>query len=478
MIVIVGAGLAGLSAAHALIELGYDDLLIIEAKARAGGRIDCQYFNDGTRVDLGAQWLHGAEGNPIYHWLQECNCIEGLEEEEVEFEGMYKLQGGETPSMDLISKILELLLDTKHTLYKMSTILRPNSRPVDIYRSRIADELSKCPVLKSANPKVVEAVVKWFELYEAIDNSCEDLSQLSMRAYSEWTDYDDGQMVKLKGGWQNVVAQLVEEIGDNRILFESPVEKISLSNDQVTVQHTNGLLFCEHVIVTLPVGVLKTIPRNFFDPPLPIDKVEGIIATGYGVTNKIFLRFKEAFLQEEKGVKFLWTGERLEDHKYQNLPEWCKYITGLNVYTESPNVLLAWIGCEGARSMEAFSNQEIGAICLRVLQIFLPNTKPPELLETICSRWASDCHIKGAYSYESVQGSYNERDHLWDPISRMDKSTGKLAPRILFAGEATAESMYSTAHGAIASGWREANRLANYKNQFNNTNTNKNNPNT
>lgn len=60
---IVGAGIAGLVAAHTLSAAGCD-VHVIEARDRIGGRI----WSDrslGTACDLGASWLHGTDGNPL-----------------------------------------------------------------------------------------------------------------------------------------------------------------------------------------------------------------------------------------------------------------------------------------------------------------------------------------------------------------------------------------------------------------------------
>src|SRR6516162_101237 len=56
---IIGAGLAGLAAARALHDRGYD-VVILEARNRTGGRIWTQHC-----IDVGAHWINGTEGNPI-----------------------------------------------------------------------------------------------------------------------------------------------------------------------------------------------------------------------------------------------------------------------------------------------------------------------------------------------------------------------------------------------------------------------------
>ncbi len=62
-IAIVGAGMAGVSAAHRLSREGVD-VTIYEARERIGGRI----WTDnrlGAPLDLGASWIHGVDDNPL-----------------------------------------------------------------------------------------------------------------------------------------------------------------------------------------------------------------------------------------------------------------------------------------------------------------------------------------------------------------------------------------------------------------------------
>jgi spermine oxidase len=64
-VVIVGTGLSGMSAAAKLIEKGFNDIIILEAEDRIGGRIHSVPFGSGY-IDLGAQWCHGQGKNVIY----------------------------------------------------------------------------------------------------------------------------------------------------------------------------------------------------------------------------------------------------------------------------------------------------------------------------------------------------------------------------------------------------------------------------
>src|SRR5262245_19559822 len=62
-IIVVGAGIAGLSAARTLAKAGYD-VVILEARNRLGGRMWTSRAWPESPVDLGGSWIHGVKGNP------------------------------------------------------------------------------------------------------------------------------------------------------------------------------------------------------------------------------------------------------------------------------------------------------------------------------------------------------------------------------------------------------------------------------
>lgn len=65
---IIGAGLSGYAAAAKLLENGVNDIIILEAEGRVGGRIHSIPYRDG-RIDMGAQWVHGQGLNSIYEMI-------------------------------------------------------------------------------------------------------------------------------------------------------------------------------------------------------------------------------------------------------------------------------------------------------------------------------------------------------------------------------------------------------------------------
>jgi monoamine oxidase len=63
--VVIGAGLAGLTAAYRIEKLTGEAVSIYEVRSRAGGRVDTLYLEDGSFEELGGKFLTDG-ANPIY----------------------------------------------------------------------------------------------------------------------------------------------------------------------------------------------------------------------------------------------------------------------------------------------------------------------------------------------------------------------------------------------------------------------------
>src|SRR5271166_1644321 len=63
-VAVIGAGAAGIGAARCLREAGAVSVLVLEARARVGGRVHT-ISPTGFPLDRGAEWLHSADRNPL-----------------------------------------------------------------------------------------------------------------------------------------------------------------------------------------------------------------------------------------------------------------------------------------------------------------------------------------------------------------------------------------------------------------------------
>jgi hypothetical protein len=102
--------------------------------------------------------------------------------------------------------------------------------------------------------------------------------------------------------------------------------------------------------------------------------------------------------------------------------------------------------------MEALSESEIIKSCNFIFNKFFPDVSRGEIVNVKISKWKSSNNFRGTYSYHLT----NETSPQQLAIPLQDNE-GKL--KILFGGEATHEHFFSTVHGAIESGYREAERI-------------------
>ncbi|OXB52601.1 hypothetical protein ASZ78_014516 [Callipepla squamata] len=153
---------------------------------------------------------------------------------------------------------------------------------------------------------------------------------------------------------------------------------------------------------------------------------------------------------------------------------WFKKLIGF-VVLQPPeqlgHVLCGFIAGKESEYMETLSDGEVLSTMTHVLRTLTGNPHLPTPRSMLRSRWHSAPYIRGSYSYVAVGSSGEDIDTLAQPLPEdtSDPRAGLVPPpgpdphpaaaAGLFAGEATQRSFYSTTHGALLSGWREAERL-------------------
>ncbi|KAJ8317250.1 hypothetical protein KUTeg_005154 [Tegillarca granosa] len=117
--------------------------------------------------------------------------------------------------------------------------------------------------------------------------------------------------------------------------------------------------------------------------------------------------------------------------------------------------IIAWLSGKEALYMESLTEEQVGQDLVEVLKKILRKTDIPQPSKVTRTRWGNNPNTRGSYSFIQVGATVQDIEVLADPIvgSESDK------PQIMFAGEATHLSMYSTTHGALLTGYREAKRI-------------------
>lgn len=417
-IIVVGAGMAGLAAARTLNNAGFA-VTVLEGRDRIGGRVWTSHKWADAPMDLGASWIHGIRGNPITALADEV----GVPRQVTDYDNgvLFDMDGRELSDQawDRYEEISEQITDAvekAQSLNQDSSIEAAIASHIDLEALSAEDRRYLSHVLNATYEQ------EWSG----------SISQLSAKIIDEEEGFG-GNDVIFPEGYGALPAYLASGLD---IQLEQIVQRISHDETGVTVVTQNGEFQADRVLVTLPLGVLKS-GKILFDPPLPQEKQSAIQQMGVGVLNKVYLRFAEPFWEKQPE----WLA-----YLSENRGEWSEWFN-IYHYVDQP-ILLAFNAADFGTALEAWTDEEIIEEAMNVLHtIFNDDIPDPESVQI--TRWIADPFAKGSYSFPAVGAPANARDILAQPVGN----------RLFFAGEATSSDYPSTVHGAYMSGLREAERI-------------------
>ncbi|XP_039144115.1 probable polyamine oxidase 5 [Dioscorea cayenensis subsp. rotundata] len=481
-VLIVGAGMAGLTTAHRLYTTAPDlfDLTIVDANHRIGGRIFTSEFA-GDRVEMGATWIHGIGGSPVYdiackiHALDDpkpWERMDGYPDDAVTVgEGGVVLDPAMVSS---ISTLYRTLMDTAKdgglpasAGPSVGSFLR---RGLQAYRGSNRGDV--------AAEAVEDAVFAMNENTERTYTSADDLEKLNLAAESEYREFP-GEQITIAKGYSRVIEHLASVLPAGTIRLGRKVERIEWSPDgggttaeqPVKVVLEDGSeMAVDHVVVTVSLGVLKAKGGMEFNPSLPLFKREAIGRLGFGVVNKLFVEVEEGEVMPSMEMAFEKEKKKKKEEDEEGgmrhvakIPWWMRRTASICPIYNGSRVGLAWFAGKEAMELEKLSDEEIKSGVQDTLDGFKMDRRSSVIERVKRSGWGSDPLFRGSYSYVTVGSSGDDLDLMAEPVpvNGGGEATGRVGPalQILFAGEATHRTHYSTTHGAYFSGIREANRL-------------------
>ena len=237
------------------------------------------------------------------------------------------------------------------------------------------------------------------------------------------------------GGYGPMVTALADGLD---IRLGQQVERIEQSYHGVWVHTASGSYGGTHVVVTVPLGVLKA-GDLMFEPPLSAAKQAALSRLDMANLEKVVLQFEEAFWAEQ-GSAFALIDDAVTG-------AWPIFID-FTAHVGTPTLACLAGGRFVRRAWAHTSNEALIAGALRHLAMMLGQDEVPLPRGAEVTRWREDPWCRGSYSYVPVGGSYQDHAALAEPEGR-----------VRFAGEHTAGKAASTVHGAMMSGLREAQRL-------------------
>jgi len=417
-VLIIGAGAAGIYAANLLKKYGVS-VTIIEASNRTGGRIVADTTFADIPVELGAEFIHGNRsllvdlikfvaperlvpmpGNDVY-WLESQLRNENYLKESTALEG-------EGATLFQLLDSLATYPGENMTVTEYLTDFPLDPRFIGIANALIGNEYG------SDNDRVGMLALK-----EAEAGYSSGSEELILNSGSFWNIFEKAFKAEI-----------------DAVILSKPVTAVNYTGSKPIVTAGGETFSADRVLVTVPLGVLKTGSISF-DPALPADKVEAISEIGMGIGLKIILKFSSAFW--EAGTASIIGGDKV--------PEYWVSSAGKN---GSQVLLTAFVMGARAEYLAGLSEDAMKAEILTELSLFYGAANVTgRYISLKMKNWAEEPFTKGAYSFPT-------RTSAGKPAILAKAVSGK----VFFAGEATNFNGHqATVHGAMESAFRAVKEL-------------------
>ena len=435
-VAIVGAGLAGLSAARRLVEGGVEPL-VVEARDRVGGRTLNHELGDGQVVEVGGQWV-GPTQRRILALAREL----GVEtfptyddgENVIEWRGDVRRYRGAIPRLNPA-----ILADVGQAQLRLDRLARrvPLEAPWEASRARRWDGQTFASWL---GRNVVTAGARTaFEIgIEAVfAQEPSDLSLLHVLFYTHSAGGFDAlistgggaQQDRFVGGSQRVALAVADALGDARLALGAPVRRIAHDGGGVRVTADDLEVRARRAIVAVPPALAGRIA---YEPALPGLRDQLTQRMAQGSVIKCMALYAEPF----------WRGEGLSGQGTSDVGP-VRVTFDNSPPSGAPGVLLGFLEGRQARALgRRTPDERRDAVVGCFVRMFGPRAASPDgYVERV---WADEEWTRGCYGCAMPTGAWTE----FGPALR-----APIGP-LHWAGAETATVWSGYMDGAVSSGER------------------------
>lgn len=408
--IIVGAGIAGLSAGYHLKQAG-QEAIILEARDRIGGRVWTNREFADIPIEFGAELIHG-EGVNTWEWVHKLN-LKTIHWQKT-MDSMIRMEDGRWMTMKEARAISPELDVTRS--WELGDVPEPEAdEDLGTYLKRIG-----------FTEEQLRYVQRSFANAEG-----DNMAFLNAKAHANlFSDRDTEEGYgdyRILDGYDSYYTKLAEGLD---IRLNTVVTAIDWA-DGVIVMTANGEIFeGDNAIITLPVGVLQS-GKIQFTPELPEVKQQALAGLKMGPVMKMVYEFDKPIMDNAIGAIYA----------KGNPPMWWSPSFGRD---GGAIIWTAFFSGDYAREM--FELGEEGAL-QKGLETLRGEIGNPDLQykQARWVNWPQDEFSMGGYSI-CLPGHFDARDQLAQPT-----------PPLYWAGEATApHHLTAMVHGAYFTGQRAA----------------------
>ncbi|KAK3585127.1 hypothetical protein CHS0354_034258 [Potamilus streckersoni] len=425
-ILILGAGMTGITAAKTLHDKGYRNLIILEGSNRIGGRIKETKIGNFI-VEGGAAWIHGSGTNPLFTLAKRFN----LSYVTTHYEN-YSVRDGS--GRDVTDEYAFRYNKSFGPAFKFFKSYTKESRA----RGKTDFTIRSALLMGGWRPRsAVDDLIEFFNIDFSYAYAADVISGLHAYIYDAYEAFNttDDLTVNDVRGYSHIVRSLHAEFisdGDQRLHLNEVVTDIDQTDGGIVVRTKDNVTYsADYVIVTFSIGVLQHNDVRF-SPPLPYWKREAVNQFQQALLMHIYVQFAEKFWDDHEFL--LYASERRNHYNiWHNID---KSLPGSRILQVSV------VGDEVKR-LERMKDTEIISELMSVLRTMYSGCDISEPIAYNIPRWYSDPLFRGAFSNWPPGYTLNTFSNLQAPVGK-----------IFFAGEYTDHLNYGYIQASYLSALR------------------------
>jgi putrescine oxidase len=419
-VVIIGAGMAGLTAATRLIAAGRD-VVVLEARDRVGGRVHSE-IHDDCLVEVGGQWiapdqekllalLDGLGLQTYSRYRDGKNVYVNGNGENRQYDGEIFPASPETESE--IVRLIELLDKLSHEIDPAKPWEHPSASEFDSVsfaswlQQQSQDQEARDNIALFVAGAMLTKPSYAFSLLQAL------MMAASAGGFNELVDPDFILDKRVKGGMHQVPQGLAERVGLENIHLNTDVKSIVTGEGTVTVTAKHLSVQAQHVIIALGPHLLTRID---FQPALPSVKQQMAQHLSSGQVIKVQAFYPAAFWRDKGLSGTAFSPYQTVHEAYDNTP-----------HDYEGGTLVGFVSDHVADGLYAKSPAERKKAILDSFAAYFGDAalKPTVYYE---SDWVNEVYTRGAYGTSfDIGGLTRYRDSIRSSVGQIHFACSDIA---------------------------------------------------